>query len=210
VRIQVRSPFVSFLEQSFLEQLLTAHDSKNVQLPGFPFVTIKYPAGRFNQVPVTGCWEEFRHPRAKFGMFRQQLNAGEDFLHQAGCRVRIVQGYEFCQSLNVTEGRLGPNHLSHRDNRIFASLWETKRPSSAARSPRPMVSRMSRRRHKPSKVSTSTRYAAARPRWVIKTGSLLFSTAEMRAVALRFSVVTNSTFTCDTLVTLAFAGKMSL
>jgi hypothetical protein len=132
---------------------------------------------------------------------------GKNTPNQIRFGFRFIQSYEFRQRVEILQSWFGSNHFSHRDMRLFAFLFETNRPSSVARSPRPIFSRTASFSFSPSKVSTSTTYAAGRPCWVIRIGSLSLATAAIISVALRFNVVTNSVLISDTLVVLCDSGE---
>src|SRR5258708_7126149 len=110
--------------------------SHHVEDPdALPVKAIKDPAGRLNNLPVSGT-TELGGDGSAFGVPFQLFDMFEDSLDETARGLGVVEGDIIRDRVQISHCRLGPDYLSHRASRFFASPWGTVRPSSTARSPR--------------------------------------------------------------------------
>jgi len=81
---------------------------------------IKDPARRLDDLPVAGTAELGRYGTA-FGVPFQLFDMFEDSLDQTARGLGVVESDIICDRVKVGQRRLGPDYLSHRAMRFFAS-----------------------------------------------------------------------------------------
>src|SRR5580692_11113013 len=88
-----------------------------------------------DQVPVSRTTELGRDGSA-FGVPFQLFDVFKDSLDETASGLGVIERNVIRDCVQISQCRLGPDYLSHRAIRFFASSWGTVRPSSTARSPR--------------------------------------------------------------------------
>jgi hypothetical protein len=115
------------------KQPLTSH---HVEDPNALAVkTIKDPAGRIDNLPVSRT-TELGGDGSAFGVPFQLFDMFKDPLYETASGLGVVEGDIIRDHVQISQCWLGPDYLSHRAIRFFASPWGKVRPSSTARSPR--------------------------------------------------------------------------
>lgn len=118
--------------------LLAAHNVQNKH--SARLVAIEDAARWLNDLPVPTF--KLSRLRPALRVVLQLLDVGENPLHQRPRCRWVVEGNVISDSIKVGKCGLCPDYFSHRCIRDLASACETTRPSSTARSPRAMPSRI--------------------------------------------------------------------
>jgi hypothetical protein len=104
-------------ENAWTKKSFTPHDIEDVN--AITVLPIEHSAGGLNDLPVSPTLE-FLWLGAASGMIRQLLLVFEDTLHQLLSSLWILQRDVVCDGIQIVEGRLSPDYLSHLAMRRLA------------------------------------------------------------------------------------------
>ena len=102
---------------------------------------VKDPARWFDDLPVASARAEFPGAAATFWVIGKLSYMLDNALNQRFCGDRVLYGDVIGDRFKVSDGRFGPDYLSHLERRFSACAWVIVRPSAIAISPRAMPSK---------------------------------------------------------------------